>query len=500
MDIILFNKNENGDDMIKCPNCTGEMKYDPELQKVKCEFCATAFTIEELKEKIKNKIVASDVEDVDNLNEYSFDNSTATTAETYEGKSYKCTQCGATLMTFDDTAVTFCSYCGSQAMLEDKLLKQTNPDYVIPFKKTREECIDAYKRKINSFKFVPKYMKEDVTLEKFRGIYMPYCINNLKKKGQIRNEGEKYSHRRGDYIYYNKYAIKSDVDVAYEGISFDLSSKFYDCYSMSIPYNFKEAVKFDPAYLTGYYADTLDVEKHVYQDVAKEIATPDATKRLRKDNMFRKYGCNLPTISNFDNDFKIGMFPTYFLGVRSKDNQSMHYAIVNGQTGEVAMDLPIDFKKYILVSLIVGLIIFLVLNRFLILKPEYVSIFSVVTAFICLRISSGQFKKIAIKTEHTDDKGIANAKKKSTLKQDSFIKEKKKKKGNFKYTYKLWIAILLPIIAYFTHFAEDMVYYGAAFISLALVLWSFKDLVKEHNLLASNKLPQLEKRGGDLSE
>ena len=41
---------------------------------------------------------------------------------TYEGKSYSCSQCGAQLMTFDETAITFCSYCGSQAMIESKMM------------------------------------------------------------------------------------------------------------------------------------------------------------------------------------------------------------------------------------------------------------------------------------------------------------------------------------------------------------------------------------------
>ena len=50
------------------------------------------------------------------------------------------------------------------------------------------------------------------------------------------------------------------------------------------------------------------------------------------------------------------------------------------------------------------------------------------------------------------------------------------------------------------NFVNDAYYYGAAIISLALVLLSFSDLVKEHNILVTNKLPQLEKRGGDESE
>ena len=56
---------------------------------------------------------------------------------------------------------------------------------------------------------------------------------------------------------------------------------------------------------------------------------------------------------------------------------------------------------------------------------------------------------------------------------------------------------MIPAIALFMNFVNDAYYYGAAIISLVVVLLSFLDLVKEHNILVTNKLPQLEKRGGD---
>lgn len=50
------------------------------------------------------------------------------------------------------------------------------------------------------------------------------------------------------------------------------------------------------------------------------------------------------------------------------------------------------------------------------------------------------------------------------------------------------------------NFVADAYYYGASSIIFLLVILSFYDLVKEHNLLVSNKLPQLEKRGGSENE
>lgn len=474
--------------MIKCPNCGGEVDYKPGEKKVVCQYCNTKFDPEtELKVKVK---VAKENKPLVEKEEKEEKNKDKKENDTYEGKTYSCSQCGATLMTFDETAITFCSYCGSQAMIEEKMIKQNNPDFIIPFEKTKEECIAAYKNKINRAIFAPKYMKEADIVEKFRGIYMPYGIYKVGYNGVTTNKGSRYSHRTGDFVYYDDYKITADVNTTYDGISFDLVSKFYDKFSNSIPYNYKLRKDFNPNYLTGFYADTKDVDESIYDAEACNVARGDANSRLKRVKGFSQYGCSNPQVPLEPIDKKVGMFPVYFLAIRDKSKENVHYAVINGQTGKVALDLPIDFKKYILGSLILALVVFLLIDGLIVLKPKQVAIFSIIAGIISLIISSTQISSIKNKELHTDDKGYMS-------KQD---KKKQKKTGTFKYLYKEIISIIIPIVALIMNFINDEYYYGAAIISLVLVVISFKDLVKEHNILSSNKLPQLEKRGGDESE
>ena len=72
--------------------------------------------------------------------------------------------------------------------------------------------------------------------------------------------------------------------------------------------------------------------------------------------------------------------------------------------------------------------------------------------------------------------------------------------NTFKYYYKNLIAMILPLLVLISNTIVDYYYYIVAIISLILIIVSFKDLIKVHNLLVSNKLPQLNKRGGDESE
>ena len=292
-----------------------------------------------------------------------------------------------------------------------------------------------------------------------------------------------------DYQYYDDYQINCDVDATYEGISFDLISKFYDKFSTSIPFDYHKKEEFNPNYLIGYYADTVDVDSSVYDVDARSIAQRDASIKLAKNREFSRYGCSSPSVSLNVTDKKVGMFPVYFLAIRNKDNKTVNYAVVNGQTGKVAADLPISFIKYVIGSLLLSVVLFFVLDTLFVIQPKTVCFFSIIFAVISLILSCVQAGGLNNKVYHTDDRGFMSI--------EANKESKKKKIGIFRYLYKEIIAILIPIVALVANFVYDSYYYGASFIALGLVILSFRDLVKEHNLLVSNKLPQLEKRGGD---
>jgi cation transport ATPase len=275
------------------------------------------------------------------------------------------------------------------------------------------------------------------------------------------------------------------------------------------------------------------------------------------------------------------MFPVYFLAIRNQQNDSIHYAVVNGQTGKVAIELPIDFKKYVSLSLLIALFFFIGMNAFLTIKPQGVLGFCIVASLISIFFSYSQLKRIEAKRTHRDDAGYMNTvdkmqKSKVVLKKPSilraslwasiwgvfwsfiiviflnsvttiseknipgillgafsiitfFIAKKKLKSQNekraknvkllgeefvkereefyeesvkmkFHFLMKEIFALIISVIVLLSGTIEDSYFYTATVISLILVIVSFYDLVKEHNLLVSNKIPQLEKRGGDENE
>ena len=330
--------------MLSCPNCGGNLKFDIPSQQLSCEHCHTLF------------------------DPYDFDGKTSDAEESktfdgdYEVTIFTCPQCGGEILSTDNAAAGFCSFCGASTILYSRISHEKRPNYIIPFQKTKEQCKEAYARRMKHSIFAPKELRDPSYIDSFRGIYMPYWAFYISQKGSLSLNGKKTS-RRGDYIITDHYALTGDLDAYYKGLSYDASSSFDDNISEELaPYNLKGMKAFTPAYLSGFYADTSDVDAKVYQGDAEYTASAETTGRIASDGTFA--GFTMDTIRPEQLHTKTEtidstMFPVWFLSYRKKDRVA--YATVNGQTGLVVADIPIDPKRYLLGSLLLAIPIFALL-------------------------------------------------------------------------------------------------------------------------------------------
>ena len=339
--------------MLSCPNCGGNLKFDIPSQQLSCEHCHTLF------------------------DPYDFDGKTSDAEESktfdgdYEVTIFTCPQCGGEILSTDNAAAGFCSFCGASTILYSRISHEKRPNYIIPFQKTKEQCKEAYARRMKHSIFAPKELRDPSYIDSFRGIYMPYWAFYISQKGSLSLDGKKTS-RRGDYIITDHYALTGDLDAYYKGLSYDASSSFDDNISEELaPYNLKGMKAFTPAYLSGFYADTSDVDAKVYQGDAEYTASAETTERIASDGTFA--GFTMDTIRPEQLHTKTEtidstMFPVWFLSYRKKDRVA--YATVNGQTGLVVADIPIDPKRYLLGSLLLAIPIFALLAWSAFLQPS----------------------------------------------------------------------------------------------------------------------------------
>lgn len=375
--------------MYECPNCGGNLKFDISSQKMACAYCGT------------------------HLDPYSIKKETDAIEEQYfEATVFTCPQCGGELYSTDNEATSFCSFCGAATILTSRISKEKRPDFIVPFKKTKEDCKRAYEQKMRKAFFVPKQLRDPKYIDGFRGIYMPYWTYQLVQKGTVSVGGEN-SRRKGDYIYTDHYQLRGDMDNYYLGYSYDASTSFYDNISEALaPYDAKELVHFTPAFLSGFYADTADIGSEVYLNDAVEQAEESTFQRVKKEKAFKDYKIvnrkrDTPPEKGFKTRLRKAdstMYPVWFLSYRNKDQVA--YATVNGQTGKVVADMPIDPKRYLAASLLLAVPVFILLNLFLTLKPAAVLGISVALVFASLMIYIQELKAIYKKENNLDDKAL----------------------------------------------------------------------------------------------
>ena len=149
----------------KCPNCDGELIFDPETQKYKCEYCGSKFTQAELDALQPAESEETDAGAADGSDEAEQETTEQQSADTKkkEGEDggaeaviYNCPSCGAEIVTDATTAATFCYYCHNPVMLGKRLEGKYLPNKVIPFKISKKEAEKRFLEYVGKKKFVPK--------------------------------------------------------------------------------------------------------------------------------------------------------------------------------------------------------------------------------------------------------------------------------------------------------------------------------------------------------
>ena len=374
--------------MIKCPGCGSALQFDPASQKLTCLHCSGSY-------------------DPEAFRDYPYTEKAEEGRNVFDVVAYKCPNCGAELITTEDKAASFCSYCGSNVLLESQMSRLEYPSKVIPFKVTKEQAEKNYKNRLAASLYAPSALKK-AALDRFRGIYMPYWSYDIETEDHVLARGKK-EHRKGDYIITEHYNVEADVEGSYESAYFDASSKYADELSRSVkPFETGEALSFSPAYLSGFYADAGDVTQGVYkkdaEDLAdrffdKQAASNSDVSRVNAEDSVRKVVRPTSTKSS------ISMFPVWFMSCRTQDDRRISYAAVNGQSGKVAADVPIDFTKYLIGSLLLAVPIFLLLTFLFTLTPGKAMVVSIVLNIIGMLLLNGNINKAIVSDERLDDKG-----------------------------------------------------------------------------------------------
>ena len=146
--------------------------------RLQCDYCGSSFDPAEI-EKLyaeKEQQAASQPETGSDTGEWqsSADEDWGTDAD--KMRVYSCPSCGAQLICEETTAATSCPYCGNPTVIPEQFSGILKPDYILPFKLSKEDAVSALKRHYKGKLLLPKLFRDNNHIEELRGIYVPFWL------------------------------------------------------------------------------------------------------------------------------------------------------------------------------------------------------------------------------------------------------------------------------------------------------------------------------------
>ncbi len=328
----------------KCPSCGGGINFDPNSQTMKCPFCDTEFDAETLKaykEAMNNRPDQMDWNDKPSQ-DWTEDEATGL-------RVYICQSCGGEVITGETTAASSCPFCNNPVVMQGNLSGALRPDLVIPFKLDKETAKRSLREFYKGKRLLPKVFADENHIDEIKGIYVPFWLFSCDSDVDIRYKGttvRTWSDSRYIYTETSYYLATRSGSIAFDNVPVDGSTAMPDAITESLePYDYSEAVEFQAAYLSGFFADKYDVDA--------DSSMPRANERVKTsaENAFRStvtgYTTVIPEYSSVQlrsSEVRYGLLPVWLLNTTWK-GQRYTFAM-NGQTGKFIGDLPVDRGKY----------------------------------------------------------------------------------------------------------------------------------------------------------
>ena len=334
----------------KCPCCGGSVSFDATIQKMKCPYCDTEFDPHAFMNKDQN--LNNQAPD-----EFKWDENAGQEWEKGEEENmsvFVCKSCAGEIIGDANTAATSCPYCGNPVVLTGRLSGVLKPDFVIPFKHTKDDAKKTLKDYVSKRFFAPKDFKSENKLEEIKGLYVPFWLFDSDTDADVYFDAttvRTWSDSDYNYTETSYFDVFRSGSMRFENIPVDGSTKMPDDLMESIePFDFREAVDFGTAYLAGYLADKYDVTMENSIDRANNRVKVSSEQVLRStiDYPYTSVTTRNSSVRVHNGKAKYALYPVWILNTLYK-GQTFTFAM-NGQSGKFVGNLPIDGKKLFAVA------------------------------------------------------------------------------------------------------------------------------------------------------
>lgn len=326
----------------KCPNCTGALQFEPGAQQLTCPYCGSNIDLASFETDL------SQAQEPEQLN------------LAYEGMGwredelgglsvYRCQSCAGEIVGDDTLGAASCPFCGNPVVMTSKFSGALRPDAVLPFKLGKKDALAALQRHYVKKKLLPKVFKDKNHLDEIKGVYVPFWIYDADAGGRVAYRCEKvrrWSDTDYNYTETSVYRAEREGQLGFSGIPVDGSSAMDDALMDSIePFNMAEAVDFKTAYLAGYFANKYDVDAYDCQSRASRRMYATAQDAFQSTvTGYNRVEPEHSSLHFLGGRVRYMLLPVWLLST-SWQGQNFTFAM-NGQTGKLVGDLPMDKSAY----------------------------------------------------------------------------------------------------------------------------------------------------------
>lgn len=354
----------------QCPACTGPLHYSAKSDKLACDYCGSSFDVAEIEALYARKEAeAAAAKQAADVKAEAAQAAKAEAAEAAAASSgwdtsdlsrdwgaeadglrvYSCPSCGAELICDQSTAATACPYCGNPAIVPGQFSGALRPDYILPFRLSKDDAVQALRAHYKGKPFLPRSFTSANHIEQIQGVYVPFWLFDGGAEGAASYRASNTNvYETGDYeiTETRHYHVVRAGSLAFEKIPVDASSKMPDDHMDSIePFDYAQLRPFSTAYLPGYLADKYDVTIDDSRDRADTRCRETLAQALR--DTVTGYGACVTEredIALRRGKVHYALLPVWMLSTKWR-GQDFLFAM-NGQTGKLVGDLPTDRGRF----------------------------------------------------------------------------------------------------------------------------------------------------------
>ena len=361
------------DGLNRCPKCGAtDIRHKPGSDLLVCLYCRNEWHGQRVEEEfgfgegldaLTDTIIASGAQDI--------------AADAASLMSFRCSGCGAEVTVNTENAMTArCHWCRHVFGINEQVANGAVPDAVLPFHVKKADAVARIRQFVEKRRlFALKEFREQFSPENVVGVYLPYMIVDGRASADIAGEGEIETRRytqgsgkdRKTYYDADVYRVARHVDFTVDDLplesstdrgNLDTHSNTNNIINTILPFDTKNAVKWNASYLSGFSSEKRDRDvEHLrprLEDQLLSIARCEveaSVRRFDRGVRWEREGLDVHGTRWVSMYLPVWLYSYHQPG---RNGGLLHYIAVNGRTGETMGSVPVQQWKLLTAALAVG--------------------------------------------------------------------------------------------------------------------------------------------------